>query len=279
MFSICMAYFNRKQQLYKTIESINESSVKDYELVIVDDGSDEAHKLNLDELKILSRGTVQLLEIDKVNKTWFNPCIAFNIAFSAASKDKIIIQNPETLHLGDCLNKANELLDNTNYLSFHTIALNKTDTNNLYKHTGNDSISFYMKPIIDNTAHLRPGTHPYQGTTIWYNHKVYRPVHYHFLSAITKENLFKLGGFDERYKDDHSWDDNEFLARIGRLNLNKTFVENPIGIHLYHEIFYSRSTLGGLRNRDLFHSKTLRENNVKAQDLNFYNYKQFLKEI
>jgi len=277
MISICMAYFNRKKQLLKTLESINESSIKDYEVIIVDDGSSEEHKLDLNELKSRCNGNVILLEI--VNKNWFNPCIAYNIAFSRASGDKIIIQNPETYHMGDLLKALDDRLKDGEYYTFHTIALNEAASEGLYARPNIASVTEYMQPILNSTHHLIPGENPYLGHIIWYNHKIYRPNHYHFISGITRNNLYALGGFDERYKDDHSWDDNEILVRIARLGLNKIFIENPIAIHLYHPMYFLASPLQGIQNNRLYHHTTLKERTIKFKDLDFNNYTQYLKEV
>ena len=272
-----MAYFNRRKQLHKVLESINESSVKDYEIIIVDDNSSEEHKLDLNELKARCNGNVTLLEV--INKQWFNPCMAYNIAFSRASGDKIIIQNPETYHMGDLLKSIDTLPLKGMYYTFHTIALNESASEGVYAQPNIAAVEQFMQPIFKTTHHLRPGENPYAGQIIWYNHKVYRPNHYHFISAIAKEDLYKLGGFDERYKDDHSWDDNEILARITRLGLQKRFIENPIAIHLYHPMFFSSSPLQGAQNNSLYHKNTLKETIIKFKDLDYNNYSQFLKEI
>jgi len=275
MISICMTYFNRKKQLFKTIDSINESQVKDYEIIIVDDASDDEHKLNSDELKERSKGNVILLEIDKNKKTWYNGCIAYNISFAAASGDKIIIQNPEVYHLGDILDHVDKHLINQTYLTYQVIAPSELVSNRIYEFKNIEEISQYMSSIIQKTHHIQGN--PYTGNTIWYNHVKYRPVYYHFISAITKENLFKLGGFDERYQTDHSFDDNEFLIRLNRLKLQKTIISNPMAIHMYHPVFFNASPLYGSFNYNLYHNITLKENIVKLKDLNFNNYTQYLK--
>ena len=89
-----MAYFDRKRQLYKVLDSINESTVKDYEIIIVDDASTAKHQLDINELREHSTGQVRLLVVDPNKKTWLNSCIPYNIAFARASGDKIIIQPP-----------------------------------------------------------------------------------------------------------------------------------------------------------------------------------------
>jgi glycosyltransferase involved in cell wall biosynthesis len=274
-----MAYLNRKKQLFKTIESINESSIKDYELIIVDDASIESHRLDLEELKDKSNGNVILLEIEKDKKTWFNPCVAYNIAFSKATGDKIVIQNPETYHMGDILKVIDETLDDTKYLSAHTIALNESASEGLYAQPNIACVKDYMQPILNSTNVLHPNENPYLGFIIWYNHRQWRPKHYHFLTAVTKNNLHALGGFDERFKDDHSFDDDEFLLRIDRLGLKKSFIEDPIAIHLYHEAFFSSSPLQGRKNNDLYFRTSTKENIIKFKDLDFNNYKQYIKEV
>jgi len=270
-----MAYFNRKPQLLKTLDSMNESSVKDFEIIIVDDGSVPEHRLDLKELREHCPRTISLIEIDKDKKNWINPCIAHNIAFSVAKGDKVVIQNPETYHMGDILAHVESTLLPTHYLTYQTIALNESDTNGILLKNNISEVTQYMTPIINNTSQLNGN--PYAGQTIWYNHAKYRPVYYHFISAIMKENLLKLGGFDERYQNDHSYDDNEFLIRINRLGLNKLIIHDPMAIHLYHPMFYTVSPLGGRQNIKLYYETTLKETQVSFQELNFNNYTQYLK--
>jgi len=64
----------------------------------------------------------------------------------------------------------------------------------IYAQANIASVANFMQPILNVTHHLRPGENPYIGNTIWYNHKLYRPNHYHFISAITKNNLHSLVG-------------------------------------------------------------------------------------
>ncbi len=271
-----MAYYNRKPQLLKTLDSINESSIKNYELIIVDDGSAPEHTLELAKLKKHCNGNVILIEIDPEKKAWINPCIAHNIAFSRVSGDKVIIQNPETYHMGDILKSVEENLNPTSYITYQTIAPTSEVTDLIYTKNTIAEVSAYMQSIIHNTHSVGPNC-PYNGFTIWYNHSKHRPVFYHFISAITKDNLFKLGGFDERYKDDHSYDDNEILARIDRLGLKKSIVPNPMAIHLFHKMFYNISPFNGDQNNIYYYGHTLKETCISIQELNFNNYTQYLK--
>ena len=184
VISIVMAYFNRKAQLEKTLVSIRDSEVKDYEIVIVDDASDEP--LVCEEARVI--------RIEKEDKWWINPCIPFNIGFKEAKGDIVIIQNPECEHKGDILKYVTENISDGRYISFACYAEKKN---------------------------------------IWFNHSKYRPVGYHFCSAITIDELQLIGGFDERYALGVSYDDDDFIRKVRR-NMEVWLIDNPYVLHQYH---------------------------------------------
>ena len=62
-----------------------------------------------------------------------------------------------------------------------------------------------------------------------------------------------LGGFDERYGEGSSYDDDEFLHRVKLLGLNLKIVHDVIGIHQWH---YSNEN----RNME-FYNRELRNQN------------------
>jgi hypothetical protein len=72
--------------------------------VIVDDGSrpQKAARLVLKEMDF----SATLIEIDPEEKTWVNPCIPYNRGFAAAEGEIVVIQNAETLYMGDVLTVA-----------------------------------------------------------------------------------------------------------------------------------------------------------------------------
>ena len=53
MLSICMTYYNRRPQLYRTLRTIEQSALprEDYEVIIVDDASAEEYKLTPKDLE------------------------------------------------------------------------------------------------------------------------------------------------------------------------------------------------------------------------------------
>jgi len=221
MISIVMAYYNRLGLLRHTLKTFTESQEKDFEVIIVDDFSSADHNidninaefpsLNIKVINMAKRGT----------KTWFNPCVPYNVGFRESSGDKIIIQNPECCHVGDVISYVNQTLTDDNYLTFHCWACNKGDVQILHK---------------GGTINVGSKT---SKKTKWYNHRVHHPVGYHFTSAITKKNLSELNGFDEEFAQGHSYDDDEFLQRIKNKKLNITFVESPYVIHQWHPKMYN----------------------------------------
>jgi glycosyltransferase involved in cell wall biosynthesis len=212
--SIVMAYYNRQQLLDKTMESIAASAIKDYELIIIDDGSN---------IPVVCDRANKILRIEPKKKWWHNPCIPFNVGFKEATGDIIIIQNPECYHVGDILTCAINNVKLNTYLSFGCYALNsfqtelfRVDTNSIF---------------IENRKYRHPENNG------WYNHPIHRPCGYHFCSAIMKEDLDKLGGFDEKYANGISFDDDDFIRRIKRMGMFVNITEFPYVLHQYHTPF------------------------------------------
>lgn len=239
MISIVTAYHNRKDLFINTLESISKSEISDYEIIAVDDTSSDEHRL---EDLIPKYPKLKVIRIDEKDKWWINPCVNFNIGFKAAIGDIIILQNPECKHNGDILKKASEI-KNGQYYSFACYSLDK------------DSTYSSAEPQILN----RPAS--MDGQLSWYNHSIYRPKGYHFCSAITKEDLTRLGGFDEKYATGIAYDDDEFLYRVAKMGLQISIIDYPYVMHQWHQsINYSHLDAAKLvqKNRDLFINYTQR---------------------
>lgn len=234
MISVVMAYYNRKQLLLNTLESIKKfSNDVPYEIIVVDDGSSAEHQLR--DIK-----AIKLVEIPKEKKTWVNSCIPFNVGFKEAKGDIIVIQNPECAHNGSILQYTKDNVNDSNYISFGCYSLPENGDKN----------------IINRVV-------PVEGQAGWYNNSRFRPVGYHFCSAITKKNLNGLGGFDERFAHGIDYDDNEFLTRIKRKNLDVRIVDEPFVFHQYHYTPGYRPA--GCSNRELF-NQILKEDKIKANE-------------
>jgi glycosyltransferase involved in cell wall biosynthesis len=242
MISIATTYFNRKIQFTNTLNSLRLSKVKNFEVIAVDDGSEEDQRIehlqkNFEFLKVI--------RIDKNQKWYHNPCIPFNIAFSKCSGDKIIIQNADCLHYSDILSRTEENLNDSNYLSFATYSLDKESSEKINQH---ENISDFINKFSINDNRFDFHGNGFNG---WYNHGIYRQCGFHFCSAITKKNLTDLNGFDELYAHGICYDDNEFLYRIQLKELNIIFENEYIAIHQWHQNFnYNKEDKTNLENRN-----------------------------
>jgi glycosyltransferase involved in cell wall biosynthesis len=252
MISIVTAYYNRKEQFYNTLKTISKSEIKDFEVIVVDDCSDHDHRLEtfLNEFPFL-----KIIRLEKENKWYVNPCVPFNIGFKEAKGDIIIIQNPECLHVGDVIEQASKIQEGE-YYSFACYSVDQETTQKF------NTIDLNV-PNLLNEIEPNPRAVSHDGDNGWYNHSIYRPVRFHFTSTITKNDLNKLGGFEERYAHGIAFDDNEFLTRVDRLCLKTKFINKPFVVHQWHYSSnnYQKLDVGDLieKNRDLLYNVTMSE--------------------
>ena len=230
--SIVMAYFNRKELLYNTMKSIEHywPQGDHNEIIVVDDASDDGN--DIAELKDVFNLDIKIISIKREEKIWINPCIPFNIGFSKAKNDIIIIQNPECIHHGNIIKYTlNNIKENT-YLNYACYSIDKRSTERISYVDSNSqdfmrSVSEIVYPLVDSRV-------PYNGTNGWYNHSVHKPHQLHFCSAIMRKDLYDLGGFDERYANGLGYDDNEFLERIRKKQMMIESIDDSFVIHQYH---------------------------------------------
>lgn len=227
MTSIVMAFHNRKKQLMKTLESIHYFG--DPEIIIVDDASDE----RIDDLP-------GVIRIEPEQKTWINPCIPFNIGFSKAKGDIILIQNPECIHVGNILEYSEQIHDDVAF-SFAAYSLDYHLEYSLYNPEGLKDL------IMSEPQRIQVAHHG------WYNHSVHRPVGFHFCLAITKSDLEKIGGFDERFAGGVGFDDNDLVRRIKKAGIDLQIIDDPFVIHQKHaRTDYQNTWTLRMLNEDLY---------------------------
>tara|TARA_R110000851_G_scaffold72260_3_gene160243 strand:- start:1516 stop:2289 length:774 start_codon:yes stop_codon:yes gene_type:complete len=223
--SIVMSYYNRREQFLRTLSTIQKTKYKNYEVIVVDDGSLDEHRLEDVE-------GINLIRIDPNTKDYINPCIPFNRAIAAATGDVVILQNPECLHLGDVVSHAANNVTDKNYISYECYSFDQFITERLPK-----KVDEIMMERIKGTLKQLPQVRPAAGDCGWYNHSTIKPTGYHFTSAISKRQLDTLGGFDEKFAHGVGFDDDEFLARVKHLGLEIVIPPiEPLVIHQWHYI-------------------------------------------
>lgn len=229
-----MTYWNRKKQLLNTLESIRQYN-NDVKIIIIDDSSTDGN-----DITYLSGGNIRVVRLE--NKWWINPCIAFNTGFSLVDTDIVIFQNAECMHIGNIIEHAIANIDKNTYLNYSALAINREVSEAI--NPGN-AVS-----LIEPYMHSRM-VEGWDGNG-WYNHPKYREEYLHFCSAILREDLYSIGGFDERYADGLGFDDNDILYRIRRRGMKVRMFDEPFVIHQWHEHFtpgdvVSLMTINGLR--------------------------------
>jgi GT2 family glycosyltransferase len=228
-----MAYHNRKIQLIHTLNNFKEYTYKyNFEVIIVDDNSKEEERLydilNDYEFKIIYK----IIDIDE-KKNNINPCIVYNKGFSLCNSEIVVIQNPECIHFTDILGRLSNLDFNNNYYTIPVISSPSFNHNQNIVSLINNNIDYNY--IIDYLERENLSAE-YSDSKGWYNHWIYRDdelKNLHFCSAISRNNLDKLEGFDETYSENLWYDDNEFKFRISKF-LNIIQLEEELAIHLYH---------------------------------------------
>lgn len=222
--SIVTSYYNRKELFRRTLRSIAKSQYKDIEVIAVDDASSPEHRIEdfANEFSFL-----RVIRIEPEDKWYTNCCIPFNFGLREAKGDIIVLQNPECLHVGDVLSYLNKNTNDSNYITVSTYGLNSKSNEILAQHCDNNTVMDFFMSLPQR---------PYMGdrTLGWYNHSRYRPEAWHFCSAMTRQNMAKLNGFDERYAKGVAYDDSEFIIRIRRLGLKVIITEDVSVIHQYH---------------------------------------------
>jgi hypothetical protein len=102
------------------------------------------------------------------------------------------------------------------YLVYSVLALNEGDTNKIPNYS--------YRYLVDNK---------FEGN--WYQHSIHKNNCYNFCTAIMREDLLDLGGFDERYAGGVEYGDNDFILRVRRKGMNVISVDEPMLYHQNHE--------------------------------------------
>jgi len=221
--SIVMTTNNRVTQTFYTLNTIQISGCTDrIQVIIIDDSPVKM------DLKRLSQYRFRIDYIFIVNKFWVNACINYNLGFRFVKGEKIIIQNSEVCHVGDVICYVDKYLQSAQYMVFNVIQLPMIDDNYLL-HAGMPTLDFVDRIIVK-----------YNPFDCWYQHHYYKNSGYHFLTAINKNDLDILNGFDYDFCLGPGYDDDELIFRITNVLKLRIVNANPnvMGIHQWHTKIY-----------------------------------------
>ena len=216
--SIVIQYYNRKLLLLNTLRAIQNSKIKqDIEVIITDDASTPDHDIsNIPEL--FSDLNIILFRFEESEKWWHCPVIPANKGIALATGDVVVLLGAECMPIGDVMLDISNRIKSNTYLVYSTLALSESDTNALNHMTYDE--------ICNN---------PFNG--FWYQHSQTNNHGFNFCTAILREELLELGGFDERYGWGVDYGDADFVLRLQRKGIQFIPIDTPFVYHQHHEKF------------------------------------------
>lgn len=217
--TIAIQHYNRLPLLINTLNSIQHTSVdkNNIEIVIVDDASVEEHNINsIPEL--YPEFDIKVFSFNSNEKWWHCPVMSINKSIAMATGDVIVLLCAECMFVGDILKDIQHRIKTNSYLVYSTLALSEQHTDALNHMT--------YEEICNN---------PFNG--FWYQHSQMNNHGFNFCTAIMRDDLLELGGFDERYGWGVDYGDADFVLRLKRYGIEFVTVDSPFVYHQHHEKF------------------------------------------
>jgi glycosyltransferase involved in cell wall biosynthesis len=200
--SIVVTTINRAPLLRKTLNSIVSQSFKDYEIVVIDDGTDtETPALCAEPWPF----TLRYFRLNRMKKPgYYNQSIVANFGVRQACGEIVILNCAECLHVG------NVLQDLVDMVKPDTVALCRADHLNI-DGTVNPAKTDYMNIVREHQALF-------------------------FCGAIYKDWFYRLRGFDETYERFYGADDNDFSDRLLYAGAKFVYPTSSYVQHQWHPI-------------------------------------------
>lgn len=218
LLSIVMTTHERVPQTHYTIKTIGESAIKDrIQIIIVDDS--EYTRL---DYNVLAKYNMCIYHVKVKDKFWIGPGPNYNLGFQFVKAPHVVIQNSEVCHIGDVASFVSKNLEDNLYMTFDIAGTIDMGANNrLYQ----------LEPSYDNAENIKP----LLGS--WLQSSKSRNLQYHFMAALTKNSLDKLGGFDYDLSYGYGYDDDEFILKIrnSKMDVKSVPIDTGVfGIHQWH---------------------------------------------
>lgn len=169
-------------------------------------------------IKLESYPNLCITYINTYHLQYINECVGYNIAIKFSLSDKIVLTNTSIIPRGNIYRNVIDNLTDSHYLVY-----------DIYQKEG-DNINWIQSKKINNK--------------------------YHLLTAITKNNFIKIGGFDLDYSLGEKYGDISFIVKIVNfLKLNINNITNIQGEMIYTNNYFN--TLNFYVNKVIYDIKEL----------------------
>ena len=238
-YSVLVPYYKRLGHLHNTLISFihHYSNRNDYEVIIAEDfkntQNEEDHSALLDTLSKFCE-KINIIHLEVSTETW-NPALGFNDAATQASGEYFVITNPGCFHAINVFSGLDEEFekDPNSYVIC-----------SCWNYKGCRLFIEDFNDLGGNGAE-------------WYQHSAYRNAKFHFCTAISKDNWYKVGGFDNEFALGIDYDDADFRNSVMKARLPLRIRDDLLTLHIDHGSFPSPPNAQELikKNKETFQRK------------------------
>jgi hypothetical protein len=157
-----------------------------------------------------------------------------------ATGDVVVLLCAECMFVGDIFSDIISRIKPNDYLVYSTLSLTYEDTLKL-------SMMDYEQILNNKFNVVAPPGH----NGGWYQHSIHRNTCFNFCSAMLKDDLLDIGGFDERFGWGVSHGDDNFLDNIKKKGMNIIPVDEPMTYHQFHPPMFVKPNSNNLVDGEL----------------------------
>jgi len=232
--SAVMASWNRAGILFWSVLSLIHQEIPPNEIIIVDDGSTDGTDRTVKNLqKEYPEANIKYYYNN--DPEWHNCCVPINIAFRKATKELILITQPEILHahpseiriILEYFEKGDpEYGDKVYFAAYKFYSVFEEATEELTEENLLHPMTITKK---SNVIKHYKGHHSHPEDIVYFDKTIA-----HYISATPRKYLMEIRGFDERMRTMSGHDDSDFVARVRRHGIKVVTHPDLIPIHLHH---------------------------------------------
>ena len=243
-YSVIIPFYHRSDEFWTSLISYRNwyPGRDDYELIVIEDKAnieDEfEHGKLLGAIESFPDINIKLLASPVGNQP--NPVIARNLGSREASGEILIHTSPEIYHTMDILSEFDKLFKNHNapvgWGPSHP-DWKIPSKQNKYSVLSNIYVVCACKSCF--LEHKRVSKYEYLNPTPnpdfpWYQHTEYNNRILHWYSAMLKSTYLNIGGFDEKYSEFISYDDDDFRENVKQNKIEIVCRDDLVVIHVEH---------------------------------------------